>query len=83
MLRHPTVASKSFLIRIGDRTVGGTSVRDQIVGLGQEPVDDCAVTALDDAGLAGEAVTTAGRTPLAVTEPPAWSPMAGGLGRIR
>ncbi|KAF1016511.1 MAG: Phosphoribosylformylglycinamidine synthase [Burkholderia gladioli] len=41
-LQHPTVASKSFLITIGDRSVGGTSVRDQMVGPWQVPVADCA-----------------------------------------
>ncbi len=45
VLRHPTVASKRFLITIGDRTVGGLSHRDQMVGPWQVPVADCAVTA--------------------------------------
>ncbi|MBC7514559.1 MAG: phosphoribosylformylglycinamidine synthase, partial [Herminiimonas sp.] len=42
VLRLPTVADKSFLITIGDRTVGGTTVRDQMVGPWQIPVADCA-----------------------------------------
>ncbi|KVE29471.1 phosphoribosylformylglycinamidine synthase [Burkholderia singularis] len=76
VLRHPTVASKSFLITIGDRTVGGTSVRDQMVGPWQVPVADCAITALDYAGFAGEAMTMAERTPLAVIDAPASGRMA-------
>ena len=47
MLSHPTVASKRFLITIGDRTVGGLSHRDQMVGPWQVPVADCAVTLAD------------------------------------
>jgi phosphoribosylformylglycinamidine synthase len=47
VLRHPTVASKRFLITIGDRTVGGLSHRDQMVGPWQVPVADCAVTLAD------------------------------------
>ena len=43
VLRHPTVASKSFLITIGDRTVGGMCSRDSMVGPWQIPVADCAV----------------------------------------
>jgi phosphoribosylformylglycinamidine synthase len=45
ILRHPSVGSKSFLITIGDRSVGGLVVRDQMVGPWQVPVADCAVTA--------------------------------------
>ncbi len=78
VLKHPTVASKSFLITIGDRSVGGTSVRDQMVGPWQVPVADCAVTALDYAGFAGEAMTMAERTPLAVIDAPASGRMAVG-----
>src|SRR3546814_13937558 len=44
VLRHPTVANKTFLITIGDRSVGGLSSRDQMVGPWQVPVADCAVT---------------------------------------
>ena len=50
VLRHPTVASKRFLITIGDRTVGGLSHRDPMVGPWQVPVADCAVTLADFAG---------------------------------
>ncbi len=51
VLAHPTVASKRFLITIGDRTVGGLSHRDQMVGPWQIPVADCAVTLADYAGV--------------------------------
>src|SRR5690606_19526649 len=44
VLAHPTVASKSFLVTIGDRTVGGLTARDQMVGPWQLPVADCAIT---------------------------------------
>lgn len=66
VLRHPTVASKSFLLTIGDRTVGGLSVRDPFVGPWQVPVADCAITAMDFAGHRGEAMAMAERAPLAV-----------------
>ena len=78
VLKHPTVASKSFLITIGDRSVGGTSVRDQLVGPWQVPVADCAITAADYAGFRGEAMTMAERTPLAVINAPASGRMAVG-----
>ncbi|MCB4365226.1 phosphoribosylformylglycinamidine synthase [Hydrogenophaga taeniospiralis] len=65
VLSHPTVASKRFLITIGDRTVGGLSHRDQMVGPWQVPVADCAVTLADFAGFAGEAMSMGERTPLA------------------
>ena len=65
VLRHPTVASKRFLITIGDRTVGGMSHRDQMVGPWQVPVADCAVTLADYAGFRGEAMAMGERTPLA------------------
>ena len=61
VLSHPTVASKRFLITIGDRTVGGLSHRDQMVGPWQVPVADCAVTLADFKGFAGEAMSH-GRT---------------------
>ncbi|MDP2819520.1 MAG: phosphoribosylformylglycinamidine synthase [Polaromonas sp.] len=65
VLSHPTVASKRFLITIGDRTVGGLTHRDQMVGPWQVPVADCAVTLADYAGFAGEAMSMGERTPLA------------------
>ncbi|WP_342128773.1 phosphoribosylformylglycinamidine synthase [Hydrogenophaga sp. OTU3427] len=65
VLSHPTVASKRFLVTIGDRTVGGLTHRDQMVGPWQVPVADCAVTLADHAGFAGEAMSMGERTPLA------------------
>jgi phosphoribosylformylglycinamidine synthase len=71
VLRHPTVASKRFLITIGDRTVGGLSHRDPMVGPWQVPVADCAVTLADYAGYRGEAMSVAERAPVAVLNPAA------------
>jgi phosphoribosylformylglycinamidine synthase len=65
VLSHPTVASKRFLITIGDRTVGGLTHRDQMVGPWQVPVADVAVTLADYQGFAGEAMSMGERTPLA------------------
>ena len=76
VLRHPTVASKRFLITIGDRTVGGLSHRDQMVGPWQVPVADCAVTLADFSGLRGEAMSLGERTPLAALDAPASGRMA-------
>ncbi len=76
VLSHPTVASKRFLITIGDRTVGGLSHRDQMVGPWQVPVADCAVTLADYAGFAGEAMSMGERTPLAAYDAPASGRMA-------
>lgn len=78
VLRHPTVASKSFLVTIGDRTVGGLSCRDQMVGPWQVPVADCAVTLMDYSGTRGEAMAMGERTPLAVIDAPASGRMAVG-----
>ena len=78
ILRHPTVASKRFLITIGDRTVGGLSSRDQMVGPWQTPVADCAVTLADYKGFQGEAMSMGERTPLAATHPAAAGRMAVG-----
>jgi phosphoribosylformylglycinamidine synthase len=78
VLRLPTVADKSFLITIGDRTVGGTTVRDQMVGPWQVPVADCAVTAMSFEGYLGEAMAMGERTPLAVINAPASGRMAVG-----
>lgn len=66
VLRLPSVASKSFLITIGDRSVGGLVARDQMVGPWQVPVADCAITLADYSGYAGEAMALGERTPLAV-----------------
>ncbi|GAA6119757.1 phosphoribosylformylglycinamidine synthase [Acidovorax sp. FG27] len=76
VLAHPTVASKRFLITIGDRTVGGLSHRDQMVGPWQVPVADCAVTLADFKGFAGEAMSLGERTPLAAIDAPASGRMA-------
>jgi phosphoribosylformylglycinamidine synthase len=76
VLSHPTVASKRFLVTIGDRTVGGLSHRDQMVGPWQVPVADCAVTLADHTGFAGEAMSMGERTPLAATSPAASGRMA-------
>ncbi len=66
VLRLPTVGSKSFLITIGDRTVGGLNHRDPMVGPWQVPVADCAVTISDFDGYAGEAMAMAERAPVAL-----------------
>ena len=76
VLAHPTVASKRFLITIGDRTVGGLTHRDQMVGPWQVPVADCAVTLADFKGFAGEAMSMGERTPLAALNAPASGRMA-------
>ncbi len=76
VLSHPTVASKRFLITIGDRSVGGLTHRDQMVGPWQVPVADCAVTLADYQGFAGEAMSMGERTPLAVVNAAASGRMA-------
>ncbi|HEY8356655.1 MAG TPA: phosphoribosylformylglycinamidine synthase, partial [Ramlibacter sp.] len=76
VLSHPTVASKRFLVTIGDRTVGGMTHRDQMVGPWQVPVADCAVTLADYKGFAGEAMSMGERTPLASVDAPASGRMA-------
>ncbi len=76
VLRHPTVADKSFLITIGDRTVGGFTARDQMVGPWQTPVADVAVTHNDYVGFGGEAMAIGERTPLALIDAAASARMA-------
>ncbi|WP_159916429.1 phosphoribosylformylglycinamidine synthase [Pantoea sp. 18069] len=76
VLAHPTVASKRFLITIGDRAVGGLTHRDQMVGPWQVPVADVAVTLADYRGFAGEAMAMGERTPLASINAPASGRMA-------
>ncbi|MFC5512546.1 phosphoribosylformylglycinamidine synthase [Massilia jejuensis] len=78
VLLLPTVADKSFLITIGDRSVGAMTVRDQMVGPWQVPVADCAVTAMSYEGFAGEAMAMGERTPLAVIDAAASGRMAVG-----
>ena len=76
VLRSPCVADKSFLITIGDRTVGGLSHRDPMVGPWQVPVADCGVGLLDFEGYAGEALAVGERPALAVIDPAAASRIA-------
>ena len=78
VLRLPTVADKTFLISIGDRTVGGMTARDQFVGPWQVPVADVAVTLMGFRGVRGEAMAMGERTPLAVLNPAASGRMAVG-----
>ena len=78
VLRHPTVASKRFLVTIADRTVGGLTHRDQMVGPWQVPVADVAVTLADHVGFAGEAMATGERMPVASVDAPASGRMAVG-----
>jgi phosphoribosylformylglycinamidine synthase len=78
VLRLPTVADKTFLISIGDRTVGGMTARDQMVGRWQVPVADVAVTLMGFNTLRGEAMAMGERTPLAVLDPAASGRMAVG-----
>ncbi len=83
VLRLPAVASKSFLITIGDRSVGGLVVQDQMVGPWQVPVADCAVTlrSFDCADMQkapGEAMAVGERTPMALIDAAASARMAVG-----
>ena len=68
VLSHPSVASKQYLITIGDRSVGGLTARDQLVGPWQLPVADCAITLSGIDGFAGEAMAIGERTPLALLD---------------
>jgi phosphoribosylformylglycinamidine synthase len=74
----PSVADKSFLITIGDRSVGGLTARDQMVGPWQVPVADVAVTLMGYGTKLGEAFAVGERTPLAVLNAPASGRMAVG-----
>jgi len=76
VLRFPAVANKGFLIHIGDRTVGGLSARDQLVGPWQVPVSDVAITATGYEDTTGEAMSMGERTPLAALNAPASGRMA-------
>ena len=71
LLRLPTIADKSFLITIGDRTVGGLVSRDQMVGPWQVPVADVAVSLSDYEGYGGEAMAMGERAPVALLDAPA------------
>jgi phosphoribosylformylglycinamidine synthase len=68
VLRLPTVASKKFLITIGDRTIGGMVTRDQMVGPWQVPVSDVAVTSSSFKGITGEAMAMGERAPVALID---------------
>jgi phosphoribosylformylglycinamidine synthase len=76
VLAFPAVADKSFLIHIGDRTVGGCVARDQLVGPWQVPVSDVAVTAAGYDGYTGEAFAMGERTPIAIHDGPASARLA-------
>ena len=76
VLNFPAVANKSFLIHIGDRTVGGLSARDQLIGPWQVPVSDVAITSSGFHGATGEAMAMGERTPLAAFDAPASGRMA-------
>lgn len=72
----PTIASKNFLITIGDRTVGGLTARDQMVGPWQIPVADCAVTTAGFTVFSGEAMAMGERSPMALLHHAASARMA-------
>jgi phosphoribosylformylglycinamidine synthase len=76
VLSLPAVASKNFLITIGDRTVTGLVARDQMVGPWQVPVADAAVTAASFDSYCGESMAMGERTPLALLNAPASGRMA-------
>lgn len=76
LLHLPAIADKRFLINIGDRSITGLVVRDQMVGPWQMPVADCAVTASGYGSLAGEAMAVGERTPVALIDAPASGRMA-------
>ncbi len=78
VLRLPAVADKTFLIAIGDRSVGGLSARDQMIGPWQIPVADVAVTSMGYQTVLGEAFAIGERTPLALIDPKAAARMAVG-----
>ena len=78
LLRLPAIASKSFLITIGDRSISGMVVQDQMVGPWQVPVADCAVTLRSFDSMCGEAMAIGERTPLAVIDAAASARMAVG-----
>jgi len=76
LLQLPCIASKNFLITIGDRSVTGQVVRDQMVGPWQMPVSDVAVTVADYRGYTGEAMAMGERTPVALLNPAASARLA-------
>jgi len=78
VLRLPAVAAKHFLVTIGDRSVGGLTAQDQMVGPWQVPVADCAVTLTDFEGVTGEAMAMGERAPVAILSAPASGRLAVG-----
>ena len=76
VLRLPAVADKTFLITIGDRSVGGQIVRDQMVGPWQVPVADAGITVAGFDANTGEAIAIGERTPVALVNAPASGRMA-------
>ncbi len=76
VLRFPSVGSKQFLVTIGDRSITGLVVRDQMVGPWQVPVADAAVTSLGFKTVQGEAMAMGERSPLALIDPGASARMA-------
>ncbi|MCD0246742.1 phosphoribosylformylglycinamidine synthase [Xanthomonas melonis] len=78
VLAHPTVASKSFLVTIGDRSVGGLTAREQMIGPWQLPLADCAITLAGFETLEGEAMSIGERAPLALLNAAASARMAVG-----
>ncbi|KRG73797.1 phosphoribosylformylglycinamidine synthase [Stenotrophomonas chelatiphaga] len=78
VLAHPTVAAKNFLVTIGDRSVGGLTAREQMIGPWQVPVADVAITLTGFDGVVGEAMSLGERTPLALLDAAASARMAVG-----
>ena len=78
VLRLPTVGDKTFLISIGDRSIGGMTARDQMVGPWQVPVADAAVTLMGFQSYRGEAFAVGERTPVALVDSAASARMAVG-----
>ncbi|MGB3393505.1 MAG: phosphoribosylformylglycinamidine synthase [Stenotrophomonas sp.] len=78
VLAHPTVAAKNFLVTIGDRSVGGLTAREQMIGPWQLPMADVAITLAGFDTYAGEAMAIGERTPLALLDAAASARMAVG-----
>lgn len=78
VMKLPSVGSKKFLITIGDRSVGGMTARDQMVGPWQVPVSDVAVTTSGFGSRTGEAMAMGEKTPAAIINPAASARMAVG-----
>lgn len=78
VLAHPSVASKNYLVTIGDRSVGGLVARDQMVGPWQLPLADCAIALDDFVGYSGQAMAIGERAPLALLDAAAAARMAVG-----